>query len=205
MVLLGLVVLALYALALLLVNMIPGVDVVQPYPISWTAAFALGTVFAGWNFYDALLDARAAYRKGEGQRIVAGGLWRLRSDILQGACCATMAAAGALAIVQWGGIETRTALLAAAGLALVANQIWNRLDRERVTRMPPTDHDARYHEARAWIRRTEAERALEAAAKHDALNRMTRVQGRQQALIAILEGHAIPVPDQLRKIESADP
>lgn len=204
MVLVALSTLALYGLALLLVNLLPGADIVQPYPIWWTGAFAVAVAFAGWNVWDSLLDARAAFRRGEPQRIIAGGLWRLRSDALQGACCTAMAGAGALAIVQWGGLEGRTALISVAALALVANQVWNRVDRERVMRMPPTDHDARYHELRAQIRLAEAAAALQGAEKHDALTVMTRVQGRQQMLLRILEQHGIAVPEQLRKIEGLE-
>lgn len=142
MVLVGLVTLACYALALLLVTLLPGADIVSALPISWTGAFALATVFAGWNLWDSLLDARAAHRRRATRRTIAGGWWRLRSDALQGACCTAWAGAGALAIVQWAGPETRTALILSGALAIVANQVWNRIDRERISHMPRPTRDA---------------------------------------------------------------
>lgn len=168
-----LLVLAAYALALIVVTMLPGADIVMPYAVGWTGAFAVAVAFAGWNVWDSLLDARAAYRRQETARIIAGGLWRLRSDALQGACCTAMAGAGALAIVQWGGVEVRAAIIAVAGLTLCANQLLNRVDRERVLRMPLAVEGARYHAAQAVIRRLEAEAATHRADKHDALNRAT--------------------------------
>jgi hypothetical protein len=73
---------------------------------------------------------------------MAGGLWRLRSDAFQGACCTVWAGAGALAIVQWGNQEVRTALILAGALAIVVNQVWNRIDRERISHMPRPTRDA---------------------------------------------------------------
>lgn len=142
MLLVGLATLALYGLALMAVTLLPDADIVSPLPISWTGAFALATVFAGWNLWDSLLDARAAHRRRATRRTIAGGWWRLRSDALQGACCTSWAGAGVLAILQWGTQEIRTALILAGALALVANQVWNRIDRERISHMPRPTRDA---------------------------------------------------------------
>ncbi len=143
MILVVLTVLALYGAALLGLQFVPGADIVQVGPISWTGVFLVAVAFAGWNVWDSLLDARSAYRRHATKRVIAGGLWRLRSDTLQGACCTAMAGAGALAIVQWGTVEIRAAIIASAGVLLVINQIWNRADRERIQRMPGAISEAR--------------------------------------------------------------
>lgn len=135
--------LAVYGLVLTAISQTPGVDIRMPLPAVWVAAFAVAVVFSAWNLWDSLLDTRAAFKGGRSRRVIAGGLWRLRSDALQGACCTAMAGAGALAIVQWGSPEIRTALILAAAVLLVANQVWNRYDRERVMRMPSAENDAR--------------------------------------------------------------
>lgn len=143
MALVGLVVLALYALVLLGLAFVPGADIVMPLPISWTGMFAVAVAFAAWNLWDSLLGMRGAVRGDRPARMIAGSFWHLRSDALQGACCTALAGAGALAIVQWGGAEVRTALLTAGGVAIAVNQVWNRLDRERVQRMPGPISEAR--------------------------------------------------------------
>jgi hypothetical protein len=171
MLLVGLATLALYALALLAVDFVPGADIRSPLPIWWTGAFAVAVAFAAWNVWDSWLDARAAYRRGSPERTRAGGLWRLRSDMLQGSCCAAMAGAGALAIVQWGTVELRTTIILLAALMLVVNQVWNRIDRERVSRMTAPVADARYHEAQATIRHLESELDHHRAERRDTLRR----------------------------------
>jgi hypothetical protein len=194
MALVALVTLAAYGLALALLTALPGVDVAQPPAIAWTAGFAVAVAFGAWNVWDSLLDARAAYRRGETARIIAGGLWRLRSDALQGASCTAMAAAGALVIVQWGSLEVRAAIIAVAGLTLAANQVWNRIDRERVLRMPLNVEGERYHAAQAKIRRLEADAALEAAKKHDALAELAPLRGYVQILQRVLRKHGMEIP-----------
>jgi hypothetical protein len=195
--------LALYALALMGLQHIPGVDILMPFPIFWVGAFSVAVVFAAWNVWDDTLDARATYQKGAPSRTIAGALWRLRSDALQGACCTAMAGAGALAIVQWGNIEIRTACITAAAVALVANQIWNRLDRERVVRMPSASEEARYHAAQSKIRRLEAQAALAAADKHEALQVAARDRLAVGVLTRILRRHGIELPPMYRERDEA--
>lgn len=147
-VLLGTATLILYTGVLALISYLPGTDIRSPLSIGWTGAFALATVFATWNFWDSLLDVRAAYRRGAPARTIAGGFWRLRSDALQGACCVAMAGAGTLAIIQWSTMEVRTAILLSAGVFIVTNQVWNRVDRERLWRMPSPTAD---RQAMRWL------------------------------------------------------
>lgn len=135
---------ACYTLALLLVRLWPGgAEIVQPAPVWWVGAFAVGVAFAAWNLWDSLLDVRRVFVRHRPQRVIAGGFWRLRSDALQGACCTAWAAAGALSLVQWGTADQRAGLITAGALALVVNQAWNRIDRERIVRMPSAHAEAR--------------------------------------------------------------
>jgi hypothetical protein len=143
MVLVGLVTLAVYALALLTVERLPGIDIASPLAIWWTGAWLLGGVFGVWNLWDSALDARDAYRRRKSKRIRAGGIWRLRSDALQCSACVMMVAAGLLAILQLGSPDIRTGLILTGGLAVICNQAWNRIDRERVIRMPSSSVEAR--------------------------------------------------------------
>lgn len=194
--------LALYLLTLLAADTL-GLDIRQPLPIAWSGAFAVAVAFAGWNVWDSLLDARAAYTLKRPQRTIAGGIWRLRSDLLQGACCTAMLAAGMLAIVQVSTPEVRAAVIFVASLTLVANQLWNRLDRERIMRMPSPAEDARYHAAQATIRRLEADIALQRADKHDALQRAASERGVRQILERLLIRHGVEVPAEFRTAEGS--
>lgn len=132
-----------FGLVLGIVSTLPGLDIVMPLPIWWVATFWVGVVFATWNLWDSVLDARAAFLRGRADRILLGGLWRMRSDALQCMTCCAMVAAGCLAILQFGTVEIRTGLILAGGITLVVNQLWNRLDRERIMRMPPLSGGAR--------------------------------------------------------------
>src|ERR1044072_8725885 len=85
--------LAAFTLVLVMIDRIPGADIRQPLAIGWTGAFCVAIAFSAWNVWDDLLDARAAYRRGRTPRIIAGGLWRLRSYILQGAGLTAIAGA----------------------------------------------------------------------------------------------------------------
>jgi hypothetical protein len=143
MILLGLVTLAVYTLALILIDLTPGMDVVQPLAVGWTGAWLLGSVFGARNLWDATLDVKSAYRRERSATVKAGGLWLMRSDFLQCSACLLMVSAGGLAILQWSSPEVRTGLILAGGLSVVINQVWNRLDRERVIRMPSIDSERR--------------------------------------------------------------
>jgi hypothetical protein len=144
MILVELVTIAAYIVTLEIVVLLPGgIEVVSPLAEWWTGAWLGGAVFGAWNLWDSALDARDAYRRGKSSRIKAGGIWRMRSDLLQCVACVMMVAAGCLAIVQWSSPDVRTALILVGGLAVICNQAWNRIDRERVTRMPSSGIESR--------------------------------------------------------------
>lgn len=134
--------LALYLLALAVVALLPGVDLVQPAPLGWVGVFLCAAVFAAWNLADAVLDARVNFQKYGWGRMLAGSFWHVRSHALQGAGCTAWAGAGALAVLQWGTLELRTACYVAGALCFAGNQVWNRLDRERIVLMPRPAADA---------------------------------------------------------------
>lgn len=144
MMLVGLTTLCMFGIAVLLADRIPGVDVALPIALYWTCAWLLGAVFGGWNLRDSIRGSRATYRLERSTAATkAGGLWLLRSDFLQCSACLAMVAAGILAILQWSTVDVRTALILVGGLSIVINQVWNRLDRERVTRMPSVRDETR--------------------------------------------------------------
>lgn len=141
--LVGVLTLALYALGIGLLDLIPGTDIRQPLPWWWAGAATIGWAYATWNFGDALLDVWDAIKRKRARRYVAGGLWRSRSDFLQGVACLCWAIAGVLAILQWSTPDVRTSFLLAGAASLVLNQGWNRIDRERISRMPSVISETR--------------------------------------------------------------
>lgn len=158
MVLVALAVVATYGLLLVLIEQSPLVDVRNPLAVGWTGIFLLGLAFAAWNAGDSVLDIWGAIRKHRPRRILAGGQWLARSNGLQGVTCLMLAAVGWSVILMWGTAEQRAWLLMAGGAALVVNQIWNRLDRERVQRLPGAASEARLMEQLAVALAADARR-----------------------------------------------
>jgi hypothetical protein len=142
-------ILAAYGLVLVLIEQSPYVEVRNYLALGWTAIFLVALGFAIWNSYDSVLDVWDVIKQHRPLRIVAGGQWLARSNVLQGVVCLVMAATGWSVILMLGTAELRAGLLMAGGLALAANQVWNRLDRERLQRLPGPASEVRAMEALA--------------------------------------------------------
>jgi hypothetical protein len=149
MVLVAFSILAGYGLALVAIEQSPFYEVRNYLALGWTAVFLVGVGFASWNAYDSVLDVWDAFKRHRPRRIVAGGQWLARSNVLQGIACLMLALTGWSVILMLGSAELRAGLLVAGGLALVANQVWNRLDRERLQRLPGPSSEVRAMEALA--------------------------------------------------------
>jgi hypothetical protein len=149
MALVALAILAAYGLVLLLIEQSPYVEVRNYLALGWTAVFLVGLGFATWNAYDSVLDVWDAFKRHRPRRIVAGGQWLARSNVLQGIACLMLALTGWSVILMLGTAELRAGLLVGGGVALVANQVWNRLDRERLQRLPGPSSEVRAMEALA--------------------------------------------------------
>ena len=118
-------------------------EINQPFVTWWTGAWLLGLVFAGWNSVDAVIDTWSVMHPMQSTRNVAGAFWLMRSEMLKSLACLCMASAGVIAMFLWGSIEIRVLLLCAGGLCIVVNEIGNRVDRERIEKMPPSSRAAR--------------------------------------------------------------
>jgi hypothetical protein len=98
----------------------------------WTGVWLLAATFAWGNTFDSYLDVRAATRIARSRQTIAGGIWLARNDALQALAATAMAAVGLSVMLQIGTSDTRTLVILAGGVAIMANQILNRLDRERL-------------------------------------------------------------------------
>lgn len=142
----------------------------------WSGAFWLGLIFAIWNLFDATLDTLAALAGRHSQRTVVAGLWFVRSDLFQALGCLFMLAAGLTVVLGIAGPQDRSILIFLGGAMLVINQVWNRLDRERLRRSP--------HRSQANLMRARAIAiaALGRALGHDIPDRLTVPLGILEAL-----------------------
>lgn len=127
-----------YSIVLLSVSTFTSVDVKNSQALWWTSMFCIGASFAMWNAWDSIFDVVAAIRTHRPPRIIAGGQWIFRSNVLQMIFCASMVLVGLLSTLQIGEPELRTAIITLGGLCLVSSQVWDRLDRERMKSIPYT-------------------------------------------------------------------
>lgn len=100
--------------------------------LRWTFAWLVALGATIWNLWDAYLDLRAVYASGKDGRIRTSAWWFFRQDAVKTAACLLMVVAGVCAIVRFTG-PWIIDMLTLAGFLFAGNQVWNRIDRWKVT------------------------------------------------------------------------